>query len=155
MKNIFTLIILLSFTFTTYYDICGYYRCDHSGKSYLLELDSNNIGVIKTVFLRSRYFDTIEWRYENDMLYFNKIDTNYVTVGDSLYALTLPNRALYSDGYILFYYDNYFLIFYNTKLDTCYKDEFFYTLKRISGEEAKIINQHFGDTVSILKKLGE
>jgi len=39
------------------------------------------------------------------------------------------------------------------KKDEGYKGEFYYTLKRVSGEEAKTIHELFGDSLSIINKL--
>jgi hypothetical protein len=111
--------------------------------------------VISTTYTRVRVIDTLEWNFRDGILYFADIDTNYIELGDTIALITTPERALFSDNHILFFQDNSFFVFYNTAIDTGYKTEDFYFIKkRLSGEEEQTIKVLFGDTASILEKLG-
>lgn len=148
---IFALLPSMYFSF----EIEGNYFCNQMGKHISLKLDSNNVCVVTTTYTRERVIDTLEWSFRDGILYFADIDTNYIDLGDTVALITTPERALYSDNHILFFQDNRFFVFYNTAIDTGYKTEDFYFIrKRLSGEEERTIKELFGDTLSILKKLG-
>jgi hypothetical protein len=129
--------------------------CNNNGKRISLQLKSNNQCIIKTTYLLAHFIDTLEWNYRDSVLYFKDIDTNYVDFNDSTSLITTPEKALYSDNHILFFQDNSFFVFYNAAIDTGYKTEdFYFVRKQISGEEERTIKVLFGDTASILEKLG-
>ena len=87
------------------------------------------------------------------LAWIDKIDTNYLNYSDSSELITLPSKALYSKGHILFYMDSTFVVFYKVKKDEGYKGEFYYTLKQVSGQETKTIRKLFGDSLTIINKL--
>ncbi len=155
MKRFFIILIAVLPSMYLSIDIEGNYFCNQKGKQISLKLDSNNVCVISTTYTRVRVIDTLEWNFRDGILYFADIDTNYIELGDTIALITTPERALFSDNHILFFQDNSFFVFYNTAIDTGYKTEDFYFIKkRLSGEEEQTIKVLFGDTASILEKLG-
>lgn len=131
----------------------GHYRCDNQGKKYALEIDSDDSGSLSTVFLRKKYVDSFGWTKNDDIINFSNIDTNYFVFDDSTFMITIPSKALYSRGHILFFMDSHFMVFYKEKKGKEYTGEFYYTLKQVSGEESKIIHRLFGDSLTIINKL--
>ena len=92
----------------------GFYRCDNSGKSMSLKFKSNNVAYLNIATGMNRFMDTIEWIHERNFIFFTEIDSNYLDYGDSIGLITLPSKALYSKGHILFYMDSTFMIFYKS-----------------------------------------
>ncbi len=151
--------IIIVYTFlitscTTSYKITGNYFCHNNGKQISLSLDSNNFCVVKTTYMRAKIIDTLKWENNDGILYFSDIDTNYINLGDTIALITSPNKALYSNNHILFFQDSSFFVFYNIAIDTGYKSEdFYFVRKQTTGEEEQTIKKHFGKTKTILKKL--
>ncbi|NLL28656.1 MAG: hypothetical protein GX259_07655 [Bacteroidales bacterium] len=156
MKRFFLIIFpIFLFIHSISFDIEGNYFCYNKGKGINLKLDSNNTCVLSVTYTRVMVVDTLTWCLNDDVISFFDIDTNYIDLGDTIALVTIPERALFSDNHILYYQDNRFFVFYNTSIDTGYKTEDFYFIrKQLSGEEEKTIQKLFGDTISILKKLG-
>ena len=154
IKYIITIILLaIASCQSSNKSIGGLYRCDNDGKSYALELNSCDSGVMRSIIIRKRYTDVFEWTKNDDIIYFSNIDTNYFYFDDSKILVTIPTKALYSKEHILFYMDSTFMVFYKVKKDEGYKGEFYYTLKQVSGEETKTIRKLFGDSLTIINKL--
>ncbi len=153
MKHLIVIVLIFLTSCQLNRKVEGYYRCDNSGKRYALELNSHDSCTLNTVIIRKKYTDVFEWNKNKDVIYFSNIDTNYFVFDDSVTLITIPSRALYSKGHILFYMDSTFMVFYKVKKGEGYKGEFYYTLKQVSGEESKTINKLFGDSLSIINKL--
>ncbi|MBN2728016.1 MAG: hypothetical protein JXR53_02225 [Bacteroidales bacterium] len=156
MKSILIiLIVVVSFYSTNSHDLTGYYNCNHNGKRINLQLKDDSFCIIKTSILLSHFVDTLKWSYKDGLLSFSEIDTNYVEFNDSIMLITTPERALYADNHILFFQDNSFFVFYSTAIDTGYRTEdFYFVRKQINGEEEKTIKDLFGDSVTIMNNLG-